>query len=316
MTRNILTFLMLVGLIFATSAATAQEKYTIQPRFLPGKYVQTSEINSDSVTRIGDLDAKDGISSKQQQTQKMLLEASAPDANGTQKMKMTFSEIKMNQTAMGMEMVYDSTDKEKQDPNLAPIFNAMIGSEITFDLTKEGKSENFKGFDELWDRIANSLPAGAAGMLEPMKESMSDQMLSNLLGGFENSLGKEPRAIGDTWAETRAQTLPLLGKAEIAMTHTLKSVKDDNAVIATDGKIKTKGDTVEMGPMKLNVEKCDLNIVTTTNVNTKTGLVSQARGETEMDLTAEMDMPGKDAPKMKMRVSTNSVSVTTMEKVN
>ena len=313
MTRSFLTLLMFVGMVGLSSTLSAQEKYAIQPRFEPGKYVQTLVMDNDMVMRVGNGDAEEGIPMKQEQKQKFLLEVSQPDDKGTQKVEMAFAEIKMFQAMMGMEIVYDSTDEDNQNPNLAPIYNAMLGSKFTFDLTKDGKSENFKGFDELWEKMIKSMPGGAGAVLEPMKEKMGDEMLSSL-GSMDNNFGKEPRAIGEQWKETQSQTIPFLGESEIESTHTLKSVKDDIAVIATAGKIKMKGgDTIEIGPIKMDFQKGDMSITTTTSINTKTGLAVEAKSEIEMDMTAEMDVPINNS-KMQMRITNKAVSTVTIEK--
>ena len=315
MTRNFLTLLLLVGLIGSSSVATAQEKYTIQPRFEPGKYVQTQMTDNDMVTRVGDLDSEDGIPMKQVQTFKYLLEVSRPDAQGTQKMKMTFAEIKMTQTTMGMEMIFDSTDEDLQNPNLAPMFNAMLGSEITFDMTKDGKAENVSGLDELFDKMFKNIPGMTTVMLESMKKNMGDEMLSGMLGGLEYTKSREPRAVGEKWTDNQSITIPFLGKTEIESTDTLLSVKDDVAVIASEGKIKIQGgNTIEMGPLKLNLEKGDMSLAMTISVNIKTGLLSETQGETAMDMTAEMDLPGNNAQKMKMRITGKAVTTMTIEK--
>ena len=315
MARKILTFVTLVTLTCYSSMLAAQEKYTVQPRFEPGKYVQTMETANDMVTRIGDLDSEDGIPMKQEQKQKLLLEVSRPNAQGTQKMKMTFAEIQMNQTMMGMEMIYDSTDEDLQDPNLAPVFNAMLGTEVTFDLTQDGKTENFKGFDELWDKVAINMPGAGAEMIKAMKDGMGDEMLSSMTGGFDNNFGREPRAVGEQWTETMSQSIPVLGKSEIEFAHTLKSVKDNVAVIATDGKVKMQGGTFDMGPMKMKFEKGDMSLVTTTSLNLKTGLAFETKGETKMDMIVAMDMPVGDAQQMEMRITSNVVSTVKIEKV-
>ena len=315
MTRKILVFLAIVALTCYSSVLTAQEKYTVKPRFEPGKYVQTQVTSNDMVTRVGDLDSEDGIPMKQEITMKNILEVSRPNEQGTQKMKMTFAEIKMNQTMMGMEILYDSTDENLQDPRIAPVYSAMLGSEITFDLTQDGKSENVKGFDDLWEKIAENMPGVGAEMLKTMKENMGDEMLSNMMNGFDNDFGKEPRAIGEKWTETKTQKIPVFGKSETALTHTLKSVKDNVAVIATDGKIKMEGDAIEMGPVKMKFEKGDMGIVSTSNINLKTGLVFDVKGETKMDITAAMDMPVGNAPQMKLRITGNAVSTVKIEKV-
>ena len=315
MTRNFLTLLVFVGLIGSSSVLLAQEKYTIQPRFEPGKFVQTLATDNDMVMRVGDLESEDGIPMKQEQKIKYLVEASQPDAQGTQKVKMTFAEIKMTQNMMGVEMIYDSTDEDLQDPNLAPMFNAMLGAEFTFDLTKDGKSENVKGFDEMWEKMFKNMPGPAAEMIQSMKGNMGDEMLSNMLGGLENNFGKEPRAVGDKWSETRSMTVPFLGKTETESTHTLQSVKDDVAVIATEGKIKMQGDMIAMGPVKMKFEKGDMTLATTTSISIKTGLAFETKGETEMDLTTEMDVPANNAQKIQMRITSKAVSTVTIEKV-
>jgi len=315
MTRKTLTLLTIVALTCYSSMLAAQEKYTVQPRFEPGKYVQTMETTNDMVTRIGDLDSEDGIPMKQEQKQKLLLEVSLPNAQGTQKVKMTFAEIKTNQTMMGMEMIYDSTDEDLQDPNLAPMFNAMVGTEITFDLTQDGKSENFKGFDDLWEKIAKNMPGIGAEMLKTMKDNLGDEMLSSMINSFDSNFGREPRAVGEQWTETKSQKIPVFGKSEIEFAHTLKSVKDNVAVIATDGKIKMQGGAFEMGPMKMKFEKGDMSIVTTSSINLKTGLQFEVQGETKMDITAAMDMPVNNAQQVKIRIISKGVSTVKIEKV-
>ena len=315
MTRNLLTLLMFAGLIGYSSFLTAQEKFAIQSRFEPGRYVQTLVVDNDTVTRFGDLDAEDGIAMKQEQKIKHLLDVSKPDDNGTQKLELTFAEIQMNQTMMGMEMVYDSTDEDLQDPNLSPMFNAMLGSKLTFDLTEDGKTGNFKGLDDLWEKIFNNMPEGAGVMLEPMKEKMSDEMFSGMLGGIENQFGSEPRAVGEQWTGSQTQNTPFLGKSVIESIHTLKSVKDDVAVVATEGTVRMQGgDSLEMGTLKMNFEKGDMSITTTTSINVKTGLPFEICGKTEMDLTAGMDVSG-NATKMKMRITSTIITTMTIEKV-
>jgi len=315
MTRRILTFLALAALTCYSSMLTAQEKYMVKPRFEPGKYVQTMVTSNDMVTRVGDLDSEDGIPMKQEQTMKNLLEVSRPNAQGTQKVKMTFVEIKMNQTVMGMEMIYDSTDKDLQDPRIAPVLSAMLGSAFTFDLTKDGKTENVKGVDDLWEKIAENMPGAGAEVIKAMKDNMGDEMLSNMMNGFDNDFGKEPRAIGEQWTETKSHRIPIFGESETELTHTLKSVKDNVAVIATDGTIKMESGLFDMGPVKLKFEKGDMDIVSTTSINLKTGLVFEVQGETKMDITATLDMPVGNAPHTKMRITGNNVSTVKIEKV-
>jgi hypothetical protein len=191
----------------------------------------------------------------------------------------------------------------------------MLGSEITFDLTKDGKSENIKGFDELWEKMFKDMPGPAAEMVKSMKENMGDEMFSNMLGGVENNFGTEPRAVGDKWTETQSMTIPFLGKTETESTHTLKSVKDGVAVIATDRKIVMQGNTIEMGPVKMNLEKGDMSVKTTSSINVKTGLLFETKGEVEMDMTAKMDAPLGNAHEMRMRITGKAVSTMTIEKV-
>ena len=315
MTRRILTLLAIIALTCDSSVVTAQEKYTVQPRFEPGKYVQTQVMTNDMVTRIGDLDSEEGIPMKQEQTMKSFLEVSRPNAQGTQKVKMTFAEIQMNQTVMGMELVYDSRDEDLQDPRIAPVFSAMVGSEITFDLTKDGKMERVQGIDDLWEKIAKNMPGAGAEVIKAMKENMGDEMLSHLMNGLDSDFGKELRAVGEPWTETRSQKIPVFGESETELTHTLKSVKENVAVIATDGKIKMQGGTFGMGPVKMEFEKGDMGIVTATSLNLKTGLAFEVKGETKMDITAAMDMPVGNAPQMKMRITGNVVSTVKIEKV-
>jgi len=315
MTRRILTLLALVALTCFSSVLTAQEKYTVKPRFEPGKYVQTMKSSNDMVTRVGDLGSEDGMPMKQEQTMKYLMDVSRPNEQGIQKVKMTFAEIKMNQTVMGMEMIFDSTDEDLQDPGISPVFRAMVGSEITFDLTKDGKSENVKGFDDLWEKIVKNMPGAGAEMLKAMKDNMGDEMLSSMINGFDSDFGTEPRTVGEKWTEVKSQTIPILGKSEIEFSHTLKSVKDNVAVIATDGKIKMQGGTFNMGPMKMKFEKGDMGIITTANINLKTGLQFEVKGETKMDITAAMDVPVGNVPPMKMRITGNAVSTVKIEKV-
>jgi len=315
MTRKILMLLAIVALTCYSSVLSAQEKYMVKPRFEPGKYVQTMKTTNDMMTRVGDLDSEDGIPMKQEQTHKMLLEVSQPNAQGTQKMKMTFAEIKMNQTVMGMEMIYDSTDEDLQDPNLAPVLSAMLGTEITFDLTQDGKTENFKGFDDLWDKMTKNMPGAGAEMLKVMKDNLGDEMLSSMAGSFDNNFGNEPRAIGEKWTETKTQKIPVFGESETELTHILKSAKDNVAFIATDGKIKMQGGTFDMGPMKMKFEKGNMGIVTTSSINLKTGLAFEVKGETKMDITAAMDMPVGNAAQMKMHITGNVASSVKIEKV-
>jgi hypothetical protein len=303
-----------------TGTLSAQEKYVLKAELAPGKYLQTVKVKTVSNTKAGGM--KHGIPVTQEQTFKILLDVSEPETNGTQKVKMAITEYKMNQSAMGQQMVYDSTNPDKSgNKPLDKVLEAMTKMEFTFDLTQEGKAENYKGIEEFWEKMAQGLSESsiAKEMFESMKKSFGDEMISKMAGEWENFHDKTPRAVGEEWKSTSQAAIPMLGETETEVTSKLESVEGDIAVITGHGIIKSAGNEMEMGPMKFQVNDTSIITSSTTKFRLKTKRPEETVTEAVMKMSMTM-IPGENFPipdgkPMEMEMDSTSTTVVTTEAI-
>jgi hypothetical protein len=303
MRRNLVTTAVLLCLALP---AFAQEKVSLQLKYVPGTYVTTTKMSSEQQ-----------ITGPQQMNQTMTMTmvremvVDKPTANG-QQLHILYRRIQQSVKGGPMEMSYDSADKaEKGDEkNPLAVMGGLVNAPIDVTLDAGGKVAKVKGINEIWDKMAQDSPA-VAGQL---KKSMGEKMLTEEISQSARQLPSKPVAPGDSWEVSQKQDLPTGGTMDLKMTCTLKKIEEAGghkvAVIEmTGGTAKPKPDDTEKKPdgdAPAKTMTMDLQQTGTMKINVATGQTE----ESDIVQDTTMNMVVGD---MKMNVKGKSKINTTVK---
>jgi len=130
-----------------------------------------------------------------------------------------------------IKLEYDS-DFPKKSGSVGPpgvdldkIYDPMVGGQINFQISKEGKVTELTGMDEIFEKISKNNQAMSL-LLNNLKSSMSDNSLKkSTQQALDLHLPKTKVRIGDTWSESGKLDLPMIGILKFEGTFRLKEVK-------------------------------------------------------------------------------------------
>jgi hypothetical protein len=153
---------------------------------------------------------------------------------------------------------YDSADPEKKDSPIVPAFLPLLDKSIEVILGPDGKVEEVKGMDKIWEDI--SVDGRAANMvLDGLKQQFDKRMFSQMLNVSEY-LPSQPVAPGDSWNGNDDINIPKLDLGKLPTKCVLKEINGRIATIETSGKKSGEQDGIEYeaekkGTLQVNVDK-------------------------------------------------------------
>ncbi len=218
-----------VAVTAMATAAWAQEEYVLQyglPK--PGEPVVMH-----SVTHIAGAMQGMGIG-VQKMTQKIQqwikLECLEVDSDGIAKVRMTFERMAMDMNFFGKSARFDSADPPSSQPGKDDASEAMrkgtglmfAGKSLTATVTPEGKCLKLEGIDEMFEGMKD-FPGGES-MLQSLKESMSENVMSNQLLNTQ-WVPKKPVRIGETWSTEQRMKMGPIGEVTVKSRNKLLAVE-------------------------------------------------------------------------------------------
>jgi hypothetical protein len=271
MIRSMSAFI--AALALSAPALDAQEKITLQQKYVPGKYELKQVMTSQAETTIrGQM-----VPTDMSMTMVMEIVVQAPDDKGLTKVQMGFRQVKQKVSQSGKAMMeYDSENPGIGDQSeaLGRMYKPLLAAKIAFQVTKEGKIQNFSGLEEIWDNMAKEDP-NLAEVAEEMKKQINNSMVEKMMSQASKSFPDKPVGVGDTWKVETKMTVPMVGEMVVNQDCKLKDVEKSGstrlAVVEIEAKAKAdkpvenktrrgtmtveKMQTAQKGTMKVDVDK-------------------------------------------------------------
>lgn len=292
----------------AVASLSAQEKYTLKNQYPEGRYQMVVESDMDMVMEM----SGQKMPTKQLMTQYQTLIAEKKQADGTQKVSMETTRILMNQKMMGMDMKFDSDDKDADKSPLKAV-SVMVGLKITMIFDKDGKITKVDGIDEFTEKLSND-PNYPKQVLELMKKQVNNETMTKMFNAQREAMPTKPVAVGDTWQSAGSADIPMVGKADTKLDNSLEEVKEVDgkkiAVIRSEAKIESEEkQEMDMGIAKMDLTKMKTNTISTMEMELETGLVARTVADLEMEMDAQMNAGDQ---KMEMKMTGKGKTTTTV----
>ena len=251
-------------------------------------------------------------------TQEMLMgtqmDVTDVTAEGVATLKVSYDRIKAKMSGP-MNSDYDS-DKDKKPGEgdiLGRVMSAFLGKSVSIQLTKKGECVKFEGMAKLMEEAIKEMPEEQQAMGEMMKASMNDEYGKTMMQMSMGFLPKAPVGKGDTWSDTAALSMGVIGKMDMKSKSTLKEIRNGGkeAVVGQDIKFDFKpGDGGgAMGPMEVTESKMKAEMVWLVDK----GIIQSSKGSMTTDMNAggqEMTM----TMKMEMKLAPKSKDVPSVDK--
>lgn len=153
-----------------------------------------------------------------------------PGAEGAGTMRIVFDDLTVG---MSMSFMGESMTLEGEDSPMGALTEAVIGEEFRVTVEPNGNIVGFEGFDELMDKVLDSIGLGAItqGEMGMMMEEMwsADQQRMSIQKSIFPHLPMTPVETGDTWTVTYTVTDPM--PMQIEDTYTVLNVYEDRVTI-------------------------------------------------------------------------------------
>jgi hypothetical protein len=291
----------LIALVL-TAPAFAQQKVSLEHKYVPGQYVLTMDQRAKTTTSM----MGQRIPSDVTMETAAQIDVSKPDDKGNKTIKFTYKRVTQTVDAGGMRMSFDSAKKD-QTPSPLASMGKMVGSTITMTVDKDGKVTKVEGVDEMMDKMTEGNPA-AAGMMKDMKKQFGPEAMAQMISSSRQFLPEKPVAPGESWTSSATIPMPMIGEAKTEMKNKLTEVKKvdgrEMAAIAFEGTTKSEGgeavgdENVQMKMSSMDIKQKGTVLVDTENPMIQQSTMSQkgtmtmsagaAQGQ-EMQMKIEMD---------------------------
>lgn len=223
--------------------------------------------------------------------------------DGNQRIGLNYDHIMVSQSAMGNEVNYDSEGPtEDNDPNIAPIYDAMLNRPFELIYTEKGEIVEAPGLDKMLTAVFETLPEEARVMME---SQMNEDVFLQMFQAGSNFYPSSPIKKGDQW--TRTHELSFMGMTmDINTSYTLISSKDGQANIAVNGAIKTDPEApgLEMAGMTMRYDLKGTQVGSMI-VEEATGLATHIELEQNMSGAVNMDNSTTGPMEVEMILDTN-----------
>lgn len=190
----------------------------------------------------------------------------------TYSMKLTYSSIMVKSPMAGLD--YDSETATSEPTGSAKAVSSVIGSEVTFDMTKNGAVSNIEGMKAMLDKMVENMEltdeAQASAFKAQMSaqynaESIESQMKRTMINFPDKELNK-----GDTWSEDQSIATPFA--MNIQTSYELADYDNENVTINVTSDIFTEGESASMGGATMTPDLSGVQSGTIV-LDRKTGLV-------------------------------------------
>lgn len=305
------TRMWLVALLVITGVSAAMadgEKVTLTPKYKPGQYLATVQMQSKQTMLVGGQE----MATDMAQTMELSYDVGQPDDAGdiavTMKFKRFAQSVKMPMGEMAFDTAKPDEGNQEMGKALLPLTKAVIKMKIGPD----GKVKDVSGLSDMWDKMESIPEANRA----QMKASLGDDMIRGMMNQQTAMLPSKPIAVGESWKADQEMAVPMLGKMKPDMTFTLKEVKDTPAgkvaTISTAGKIDAADQKVEMGGATMSFKKMNMEIKGESSVNVDS--IMESEGTSAVAGQMEMEV-GPDDAKQQLSAKFNVTTVMRSKRV-
>lgn len=253
----------------------------------------------------------------------MGFEVLAVDADGTASVKITYQTIRAKMSGpMGL-IEYDSTEPDAAVGAETPpaqmirqMFAGMVGQSFVMKANTLGKVVAVEGFKEMMQQMAEKIGGDDADKNEEIKEFMknflSEDKVKMMGSNMTIAFPSWPVGIGDSW--TDKETMSVGFPIEIDNTYTLKERKNGVAIVDISSKMNLgeKGASIDMGPMKMNMEMKG-SYQGTSEINEANGWM--IRSKMNMQLAGQVKIAPNEQMPEGMTVPMSIESVITIEPI-
>ena len=294
-------------LLAAAAQAQTPVKYELKQKYTPGDYVMTMTSDMDQTTQ---MEAGMSMAQKIQMVMVSQMSIGKPGPEG-QKVEVAYKRIKQSVTGGPMSLEFDSAGPaDEQNPMLAPMYNALLDTTISFTVGPDGEISNVSGMDKMWEKMAGAAPGGAAAaMMGSMKEQFGDKMLEQIAGPAKMFLPDKAVAKGESWTVEQDLPLPMIGQAkmqqECRLADVTETAKGKMAIIKFSGKMKSDEPAAPttMGAVQMKFNSMDIQQSGTMKMDLKLGMVTDSDMDQTADMAMEMTPPEGQGMPMKMSIS-------------
>lgn len=216
--------------------------------------------------------------------------------NGVYSMNLTYNSIMIKNPMAGIDYDSETTTSEPTGP--AKAVSSVIGSEVTFDMNKNGAVSNIQGMEAMLDKMVENMELTDEAQASAFKAQMSaqynaenieSQMKRTMINFPDKELNK-----GDTWSEDQSITTPFA--MNIQTIYELADYNTETVTINVTSDIFTEGESASMGGATMIPDLSGVQSGTVV-LDRKTGLVVSSNleqlisGVLNITSPQEMEMP-------------------------
>jgi len=293
-TLTVLALLAILTLLTPNSARAGDDKIDLRFHFEEGQTLKLkTKMEQDIVVWIG--------GNEQETHQTMVigrtLDVKDVDEAGTATIEVTFGPAAMKVKGRQGTFEYDSEDPPDEVPPPAMSLAAIVDEGFTVKMTPEGRVTEITGVDKMLERLCEAIEAldeeTKKEIVESMKRQFGDDAMKQMMESITAILPDEPVAVGDSWSQEIALTVPFSAVFEI--TGTLTDRTGGVSTVELDCTIKPNPDAppVKMGSMSMTY-KLEGTQKGTLKIDEATGWF--AEGQITQEIEGEMIMTSAGEP--------------------
>ena len=237
----------LILTLLCGSSIAARQDVTLRYRWTKGDALRY-RVTQQTTTTINGIPGMDNLTVEQSFVQVIKTTAGEVAADGTATLSQSVESLKMNTTSPMFSAAYDSEKPDAATDELSARLKAvlapMIGQPYTVVMAPTGEVVKVDGLSKLAEKMFSNMPAdpAAAGMLDGLKASLSDDSMRSLLSQSFAQAPNRALKIGESWTAEIVQHNPMLGGTITSVKMTLKAVAGEDpkrmATIGIDSTVK------------------------------------------------------------------------------
>ena len=244
---KILSTCVLILAVLCGSSVAARQDVTLRYRWTKGETLRY-RVAQQTTTTITGIPGMDNLMVEQSIEQVLKTTAEDVAADGTATLKQSVESYKINTTSPMFSASYDSAKPDTATDPLSVMLKKSLSQAIdqpyTIVLGPTGEVQRVEGLSKLAEKMFSGVSAdpAAAGLLDGLKASVSDDSMRSLLSQSFAQSPNRPLKIGESWTTEILQSNPMLGGTITSVKLTLKAVGGEDpkrlATIVTDSSIK------------------------------------------------------------------------------
>ena len=239
--RRFLSTGALILTLLCGSSVAARQDVTLRYRWTKGDALRY-RVTQQTTTTITGIPGMDNLTIDQSIIQVVKMTVAEVAADGTATLNQSVESFKMNTMSPMFSAGYDSDKPDAATDDLSArlkgVLAPMIGQSYTVVMAPSGEVVKVEGISKLAEKMFSNMSAdpAAAGVLDGLKASLSDESMRSLMGQSFAQAPNRPLKIGESWTTEIVQSNPMLGGTITSVKLTLKTVGGDDAKrVATIG---------------------------------------------------------------------------------